>query len=58
MDRQETQFLTAETPAGHRRWFAKPIDLPSMSDGGCMQISVAYDIASRRITRAVCNGYA
>ena len=34
MDRQETQFLTAETPAGHRRWFAQPIDLPSMSDGG------------------------
>lgn len=58
MDRQETQFRTAETPAGQRRWFAKPIDLPSMSDGGCMQISVAYDIASRRITRAVCNGHA
>ncbi|WP_426259814.1 hypothetical protein [Sphingomonas sp. DC1100-1] len=58
MDRQETQFLTAETPAGNRRWFAQPIDLPSIDDGGCIQVTVQYDVVSRSITRAQCNGYA
>lgn len=58
MARQEARLRAAETPAGQRRWFARPNDLPSMMDGGCMQISVEYDVASRRVTRAICNGYA
>lgn len=56
--RRDAESRAAETPAGQRRWFAKPGDLPFIFDGGCIQVSVDYDVTSRRITRAVCNGYA
>jgi hypothetical protein len=46
----------AETPAGKRRWFRTPNDLPYISDGGCQQVNVQFDTASHRILAVACNG--
>jgi len=48
----------AETPAGKRRWFRTPNDLPDISDGGCQQVNVQFDTASHRILVVACNGIA
>ncbi|WP_243402803.1 MULTISPECIES: hypothetical protein [Bacteria] len=58
MARRDAKSRAAETPAGQRRWFAHAHDLPFIFDGGCIQVTVAYDVVSRSITRTQCNGYA
>ncbi|WP_294329257.1 hypothetical protein [uncultured Sphingomonas sp.] len=50
--------LSAQAPAGSRRWFDHREALPQIFDGGCSQINVEYDIAKHRILRATCNGVA
>jgi len=45
-------------PAGHRRWVRNRREMPWMADGGCLQISVTYDLQSGKIEEARCNGYA
>lgn len=54
--RQEAEARAAETPAGHRRWFARPRDMPMIFDGGCAQVNIVYDVAGRQITQVMCNG--
>ena len=54
--RQEAEARAAETPAGHRRWFARPGEWPTIFDGGCAQVNVAYDVPNQRITQVACNG--
>jgi hypothetical protein len=43
--------------AGERRWFANERDLPFVMDGGCAQITIRYDIPTKRVLEAHCNGY-
>jgi hypothetical protein len=33
-------------------------DIPFIDDGGCLMVTVYYDVASDTITHAACNGYA
>jgi hypothetical protein len=54
----DARAAAAETPAGRRRWFRTPNDLPYISDGGCQQVDVQFDIASHRILAVACNGIA
>lgn len=56
--RSDARNVAAQTPVGKRRWYKNTRSLPSINDGGCTQVSVEYDIALRKITRASCNGYA
>ena len=42
--------------AGERKWLEDEGELPSMSDGGCMQVTVIYDRAKSAVTSALCNG--
>jgi hypothetical protein len=44
--------------AGRRRWVRNRREMPWIMDGGCLQISVTYDLKSGKIERATCNGYA
>jgi hypothetical protein len=44
--------------AGQRRWYERVEDLPSIFDGGCMQVTILYSIPAKRILRVACNGYA
>ena len=53
---ESARAAAAETPAGKRRWFDKPDDLPQIFDGGCMQVTVEFDIATHRIFSVTCNG--
>jgi hypothetical protein len=54
----EARSIAAETRAGQRRWFSDPRNLPSISDGGCMQVNVEYDTATHRVLTVACNGEA
>jgi hypothetical protein len=45
-------------PAGHRRWVRDRREMPLIFDGGCIQITITYDLKSRKIESASCNGYA
>ena len=56
--RSNARGVAAQTPAGSRRWYRSPNSLPFINDGGCLQISVEYDIAAHHIVRVSCNGYA
>ncbi|KQM86309.1 hypothetical protein ASE67_10760 [Sphingomonas sp. Leaf23] len=42
--------------AGKRYWHSTPDVFPIMSDGGCDQISILYDVAAKRFRMAGCNG--
>lgn len=46
----------AYASAGERRWFASERDLPSIYDGGCFQITVRYNLPTRQVLGAYCNG--
>ena len=52
---QNARTLAKQTPAGKRRWFSNASLLPGISDGGCMQVSVEYDIEAHRVVKVVCN---
>ncbi|MFD0847047.1 hypothetical protein [Sphingosinicella xenopeptidilytica] len=56
--RMEAKIVDAQTPAGKRRWFRNPRELPYINDGGCQQVSVEYDATTRRVLTVVCNGEA
>jgi hypothetical protein len=43
--------------AGERRWFGNDVHLPAANDGGCDFIEVVYDIRSRTVASAKCNGH-
>jgi hypothetical protein len=46
----------ARTAAGKRRWLRKPMDLPHIGDGGCMEVRVEFDTAAHRVLSVACNG--
>lgn len=54
----DVRNMAAQTPAGKRRWYESFHSLPAISDGGCVQVSVEYDIVTRHVLTATCNGYA
>lgn len=54
--RRGARAFAAQTPAGKRRWYSDVSGLPGISDGGCMQINVAYEISTHRFLGVVCNG--
>jgi len=54
----EARSIATETRAGQRRWFSDPRKLPSISDGGCMQVNEEYDTATHRVLTVACNGEA
>lgn len=45
-------------PAGRRRWFDDPADIPMIFYGGCSQVNVEYNLATRRVVTVSCNGLA
>lgn len=55
--KSDASNVAAQTPAGKRRWYDSVRSLPEISDGGCMQVRVEYDIATRHVSTATCNGY-
>ena len=44
--------------AAGRRWYKSVADLPSVFDGGCIQVRIEYQVSAHRVLSAVCNGYA
>ena len=50
-------YVGARGRNGERHWVAESA-LPVIDDGGCDVISLSYDVASQRIERIGCNGYA
>jgi hypothetical protein len=56
MVRENAKRRAGYASAGGRRWFANERDLPSIMDGGCFQITIRYDIPTRRVLGASCNG--
>ena len=54
----EARAISAQTRAGKRRWYGRVEDLPFINDGGCMEVSFEYEIATRHFLRIACNGYA
>ncbi len=48
----------AQVPAGKRRWIKDVRALPRISDGGCMQVTIDYDVAARKFLSVACNGEA
>ncbi|MEP7006194.1 MAG: hypothetical protein ABI810_09435 [Sphingomonas bacterium] len=54
----EARNASAQTAAGKRRWYKGPDYLPSISDGGCEQVNVEYDIRTHRVLVVACNGVA
>lgn len=45
-------------PAGQRRWFADREAIPMIFDGGCMVVHVSFNLKTREIEKAFCNGHA
>ncbi|KQM57181.1 MULTISPECIES: hypothetical protein [unclassified Sphingomonas] len=42
--------------AGKRYWHSTPDAFPMLSDGGCDQISILYDVAAKRFRMNGCSG--
>jgi len=55
---QDEQIANSRPAAGRQRWFDNPENLPEINDGGCMQITVEYEIVTKRFLRVECNGNA
>ena len=58
MKRRHARAAGLRVPAGKRRWYGDSRDLPQIADGGCMQITIEYDVASKRVLGVACNGIA
>jgi hypothetical protein len=42
--------------AGQRRWVADRKALPTMFDGGCRVVNLVFDLKTRKVEHALCNG--
>ena len=42
--------------AGQRRWFADRKAFPVVYDGGCIMVHLAFDLKTRKVEHAFCNG--
>lgn len=49
---------TRELKAGERRWIDDVKGLPFIMDGGCLMITVEYDLRKSEVTSVDCNGEA
>jgi hypothetical protein len=38
------------------RWIEHPDDVPVMVDGACRQINIMFDLGTRKVEQAFCNG--
>jgi hypothetical protein len=56
MKHQDVAAVELFGAADQSRWFNDYLELPSISDGGCMQIEIVFDPQAQRIERARCNG--
>lgn len=54
----DARYVAGQTPAGKRRWYKSTRSLPFISDGGCTQVTVEYDVPTHTVTAVYCNGYA
>lgn len=45
-----------EIPAGERKWLSDHLSLPFINDGGCMQVTIEYDVKADQFTMIECNG--
>ena len=52
----DVRAFAAQTPAAKRRWHDDARALPGMSDGGCMQVNIEYDVARQQFLKVECNG--
>jgi hypothetical protein len=53
-DEDISQFLRA----GQRRWLADGMALPEIFDGGCATVNVRFNLETRKVEHAYCNGLA
>jgi hypothetical protein len=44
--------------AGESRWLDRADDMPIRFDGGCSQINLLFDLRTRKVEQAFCNGRA
>jgi hypothetical protein len=44
--------------AGESRWLDRADDMPIRFDGGCSQINILFDLRTREVEQAFCNGSA
>lgn len=58
MKKTDARGVAAQTPPGKRRWYGDAKSLPSISDGGCTQVTVEYSISRHRVLFITCNGVA
>jgi hypothetical protein len=58
MAREDRRRIATQTPAGQRRWYKDKRAMPEINDGGCMQVTIEYDIRAHRASYVGCNGYA
>ena len=42
--------------AGESRWIEHPNDVPVIMDGACRQINIMFDLRTRKVEQAFCNG--
>ena len=55
---QDAANAAAFGEAGRSRWFSNHFELPSIFDGGCMQVEIVFDPRSQEIENVKCNGSA
>lgn len=48
---------SGDLPAGARRWVRFDA-LPGIDDGGCSVVNIVFDLATRKVEKAFCNGLA
>ncbi|HKX88013.1 MAG TPA: hypothetical protein VJM13_02285, partial [Sphingopyxis sp.] len=53
---RDAAVAARQLAAGKRRWMPAATDIPEISDGGCMQINILYEVAARRFLFVACNG--
>ncbi len=56
--RGSRQDWVNDLPADKRRWEGRADRLPHVFDGGCMMVTIEYDIATKRFLRVDCDGNA
>jgi len=56
--RESDILIASQAAAGRRRWHEQASSLPDISDGGCTQITIRYDMPRKRVLSVACNGFA
>lgn len=56
MSKMDQDYLKSMAAADQSKWFGNIDELPFISDGGCEQITIEYDLLLRRFLLVACNG--